>query len=105
MYMAVQVESEFDVTGPVKVFKSSDIAERAFCDTCGSNLWFKITENGPMNGQHQMAAGLFENAGGGDLKLELNIERKPQGYAFAGERRQLTHAQEMALRAPKDGSE
>ena len=101
MYMAVQVEPEFKATGPVKEYTSSDMASRAFCDTCGSNLWFRITEDGPMHGQVQMAAGLFENAGGGALRLELNIEGKPKGYAFAGERRQMTHAEEMAMRRAK----
>ncbi len=98
MYMAVQVEPDFAVDGPVQEFTSSDKARRAFCQKCGSNLWFLITEDGPMNGQVQMAAGLFEDAGGGALRLELNIERKPEGYAFEGERRQLTLAEEMALR-------
>lgn len=101
MYMAMQMEPDFEVTGPATTFVSSDTAERAFCRTCGSNLWFKITEDGPMHGQVQMAAGLFENAGDAALKLELNIERKPDGYAFEGQRRQLTRAEEMAMRAPQ----
>lgn len=98
MYMALQVEPDFQVDGPFREFTSSDMARRAFCQTCGSNLWFRITEDGPMHGQIQMAAGLFDESGGGALRLELNIERKPKGYAFEGERRRMTHAEEMALR-------
>lgn len=40
-----------------------------------------------------MAAGLFENAGGGTLALELFVDRRPEGYALAGEHRSMTEAQ------------
>ena len=91
--------------GPVKVFRSSDWAERAFCETCGSPIFYRITAPGPMQGQVQMAAGLFDNAADTKLGLELYIDRKPQGYAFEGERRQMTEADVIAAFAPASNGE
>ncbi len=90
------------VQGPVKVFRSSDWAERAFCETCGSALWYRLTAEGPEQGQYQLAAGLFENAAGLELKLEVFVDRKPDGYAFAGEQRTMTEAEIVAMYAPPE---
>ena len=49
-----------------------------------------------MHGETQMAAGLFEDTGNA-LKLELFIDKKPEGYAFAGERRQMTETEVVAM--------
>lgn len=42
----------------VSIYKSSDWAERAFCGTCGSNLWFRFLPTGTRG----FAAGLFAGA-------------------------------------------
>ena len=101
-YMSFPAEPGYAALGPVKTYKSSDWAERAFCDDCGSSLWYRLTAPGEMHGQTQMAAGLFDNAGGNTLKLELFIDKKPEGYAFEGERRQMTEAEVMAMYAPSE---
>ncbi len=101
-YVSFPAEPGYAALGPVRTYTSSDWAERAFCEECGSNLWYRITLPGEMHGQTQIAAGLFENAGGNPLKLELYIDKKPEGYAFAGERRQMTEAEVMAMYAPSE---
>ena len=90
--------------GPLKVLESSDWARRAVCAECGSPLWYEL-KAGPYAGQRQVAAGLFPDAAGMPLKLEVYIDRKPHGYAFegAGRRRQMTEADVIAMFAPKDG--
>ena len=93
MLVTFPAQPGYAALGPVKTFTSSDWAERAFCEVCGSALWYRITLPGEMHGQTQMAAGLFDNAAGNDLKLELYIDKKPGGYAFNGERRQMTKAE------------
>jgi len=101
-FIAMETEQgSVRVTGPVKQFQSSDWAERAFCGTCGSNLWYRITAPGPMHGQYQLAAGLFD-VNGMHLGLEVFIDAKPDAYAFAGERRQMTAQECFDLFAPKD---
>ncbi|WP_171177811.1 GFA family protein [Ruegeria sp. HKCCD8929] len=102
MLVSFPSEPGYAALGPVKTYASSDWAERAFCGECGSALWYRITLPGEMHGQTQMAAGLFENAGGNALKLELFIDKKPEGYAFEGERRQMTEAEVMAMYAPSE---
>jgi hypothetical protein len=68
--------------GPVKTFASSGWAERAWCDACGSTLWYKVTL--PGHERYSVAAGLFDNAGGFKLAKEIYIDRKPEGFDFAG---------------------
>ncbi len=104
MLMTFPTEPGYAALGPVKTFTSSDWAERAFCSECGSALWYRITLPGEMHGHTQMAAGLFDNAAGGPLKLELYIDKKPEGYAFVGERRQMTKVEVEAMYAqPQEG--
>ncbi|SDE33017.1 GFA family protein [Ruegeria marina] len=102
MLITFQAEPGYAALGPIQVYQSSDWAERAFCGQCGSALWYRITAPGQMHGQTHMAAGLFENAGGNALKLELYIDKKPEGYAFADERRQMTQAEVEAMYAPSE---
>lgn len=100
--MAMEAEAgSVTVEGPVTVFQSSDWAERAFCETCGSNLWYRITAPGPGHGQYQLASGLFD-VNGMHLGLELFIDSKPGAYAFAGERKQMTAQECFDMYAPKD---
>ncbi len=86
--------------GPIKVYQSSDWAERAFCEVCGSNLWYRITAEGLAHGVHQLSAGLFD-VNGMHLSLEVFIDGKPDAYAFEGERKQMTGQEVMSLYAPK----
>jgi len=97
MLVTFEAEPGYAALGPVKTYTSSDWAERAFCADCGSALWYRLTLPGEMHGQTQMAAGLFANGAGQPLKLELFIDKKPDGYAFAGERKQMTTAEFEAL--------
>lgn len=83
------------VTGPVKARQSSDWAERAWCDECGSILWYHLTV--PGREFYAVSAGLFENSGGFELTKEIYIDRKPEGYAFAGKRTIMTKHEVEAL--------
>ena len=90
--------------GPVKSRAFSDWAERAWCDDCGSTLWYRVTAAGPMQGTTYLAAGLFENAGGLTLASEIYIDRKPEGYAFAGDHPVRTQAEvEATFASPPEG--
>lgn len=89
---------DVQATGPVEVYRSSEWAERAFCRTCGSTLWYGTTHDGARN----LSAGLFENAAGGTLKMEFFADNCPQGYAFAGDHKKLTASETIALFAPEE---
>lgn len=89
-----------EVAGPVKTFVSSDWAERAWCDTCGSTLWYKLTL--PGQERYSVSAGLFEDAGGLELTREIFIDCKPRGYGFAGTHEVMTKAEVEAMFADFD---
>ncbi len=99
-FASIDVDQEtLEVSGPVTRFQSSDWAERAFCATCGSTLWYGTLHDGHRN----MAAGLFENAGGATLSLEFFADQCPDGYALAGTHRKMTRDETIALFAPDEG--
>lgn len=99
-FCSVEVDQDtLHVTGPVKTYRSSDWAERGFCAECGSTLWYRTVHDGVRN----MAAGLFENAGGAKLSLEFFSDQCPTGYALSGTHRKMTTDETIALFAPKDG--
>lgn len=87
------------VDGPATSFRSSDRAERGFCTQCGSTLWYAIVETGERN----LSAGLFPDAGGGEMKYEFFADLCPGGYALAGAHRRLNTDEMIALIAPNDG--
>lgn len=87
------------INGPVKMFKSSDWAQRAFCDTCGSTLWYGAQHDGSRN----LAAGLFANAGKVPLAREYFVDVCMIGNGFAGDHEKLTRQQTFALFAPDEG--
>jgi len=87
------------VTGPAEVFRSSEWAERAFCRTCGSTLWYGTVHDGARH----LSAGLFDNAGGAPMKLEFFVDQCPQGYAFVGDHKKLSRQDTIALFAPNEG--
>lgn len=83
--MGIEVPSErVQIDGPLKTHRSSAIGERAWCDTCGSAVWFRYPE-GPEAGYFELAPGLFDNAGGARLVRIVYADRAPDGYALAGE--------------------
>ncbi len=91
-------------TGPVKRKHTSPWAERAWCDDCGSCLYYRITAPGPMQGQVHLSAGLFPDAGDLRLASEIYIDRKPKGYAFAGDLPAMTKAEVEAMFSDPEGS-
>lgn len=93
-YISVMTDqSATKAAGPVKIFRSSDWAERAFCAECGSTIWYSTVHDGA----RYLSAGLFENAGGASLELEYYADNCPQGYALAGDHKRMTKAETIAF--------
>jgi hypothetical protein len=100
MFMSIPTDpASIEVDGPVRTFRSSDWAERAFCDTCGSALWYMTVHDQT----RQLAAGLFEDAAGNTLAVEFFGDQCPQGYALGGDHRRMTAAETLAMFA-REGS-
>lgn len=94
MFMSLAtVPGSETVDGPAQSFRSSDWAERGFCRTCGSTLWYGTVADGARH----LAAGLFDNAAGAPLKLEFFADRCPQGYSLAGTHRKMSTQETIAM--------
>ncbi len=100
MYMSLPTDpASVAVDGPVQVYRSSDWAERAFCETCGSALWYALVSDRV----RQLAAGLFDNAAGSSLAVEYFEDKTPAGYDLAGDHKRMSKADCIAMFAPKEG--
>lgn len=90
----------------IRTYKSSDWAERGFCGICGSGLFYRIAPGDILpEGMLSLSAGSLDDLSGLPLTQEVYIDCKPGGYAFAGERRQLTEQDVLdSISAPAEGS-
>jgi hypothetical protein len=94
MFISIDTGQEgMEITGPARSFRSSDWAERGFCESCGSTLWYGTVHEGARH----LAAGLFANAGDGTMKLEFFADRCPSGYRLAGDHKRLSTEETIAL--------
>jgi hypothetical protein len=87
--------TEVDVEDPaaLAVYVSSDWAQREFCRTCGSSLFWRMR-----GGEGHVAVSMqaFDDVSPFAFAEEIFIDEKPALYAFAGERPRLTGAEVMA---------
>ncbi len=100
IYVAVRVPvggMTFASEETLGLYTSSDWAERGFCKTCGSSLFYRMTAPGPMQGDMHVGLGTFDDANGVPLTGEIFIDRKPDGYAFAGDTVKMTEQEIVAM--------
>lgn len=93
-FLGIQCGTEIEIEGEDRItrFRSSEWAERGFCGSCGSNLFYHYI---PL-GTYSFAAGLFADDALEPLSEEIFIDEKPPYYAFAGDSRKMTGAEVMA---------
>ncbi len=88
-------------TETVSRIQSSDWAERAFCNKCGTPLYYHLTAEGPMSADLELPIGLLDDAGGLTMTNEIFIDQKPDSFTYAGEgRHTMTRAETFAKYAP-----
>lgn len=101
LFICVPAEAaDVAVTGPVVRYPSSDFAERAFCGTCGSHLWFRMHEG---DGHFAIMPGLFDGALDLPLRSEIYTDRAMRGLALPGEHRRASRAEYEATNAHVTG--
>ena len=93
MAMACGTDVVLEGEQNISLYDSSQWAERAFCRTCGSHLFYRLKDSG----EHIVAPGLFDDAQGLVFDHQVFIDEKPGYYAFAGVTRELTGAEVFAL--------
>lgn len=77
-------------------YKSSDWAERGFCKTCGSTLFYRLLDGGMIMGE----SGSFDMPKGLKITEHYFIDEKPDYYDIADDAPQLTGAEVFAKYAP-----
>jgi len=86
--LAVDCVTEVSFSGEeyIKVYSSSDWAERGFCGQCASHLFYRLKENN----QHIMPVGLFEKLDDIEFDHQVFIDDKPKYYDFANKTKNIT---------------
>lgn len=79
----------------ITVYASSPWAERAFCNQCGTHLYYKLLATGDFF----VPAGLFEPEDF-ELATQIYIDKKPGYYSFANQTPVLTEQQVIEQYAP-----
>lgn len=72
---------EIEISGAVSWFRSSEKAERGFCATCGSALFYR-----PIGAEHiAVAAGSVDMPTGMTLTHHIYVNHKADWYEIAGD--------------------
>ena len=86
-FFAVDCGSEHEIKGEefLSVYDSSDWAQRAFCKSCGTNLFYKLKQNS----QHIVSSEIFNQL---TLKFDhqIFIDEKPNYYEFSNKTKNMT---------------
>lgn len=77
-------------------YRSSDWAERGFCKTCGTTLFYFLVPAST----YMMSVGAFDDQSPFRLVREIFIDAKPDGYALAGDHPRWTAAETFARLSP-----
>lgn len=72
-------------------YRSSDWAERGFCKQCGSLLFYRLLKSD----DYELCIGVFDDQSGLKLASEIFVDRKPEGFALAGDHPRLTEAETL----------
>ena len=93
LFVAEVASVTFENSGNIGRFDSSSWAERAFCKTCGTNLYYRLKQAD----KFFVSVGSFDQASAFQLAGEIFIDHKPDGYAIAGEHPRLTEEETLKL--------
>lgn len=94
--MAVDTDDAlaFEADGPLVWYRSSDWAERGFCRTCGTSLFYRLVEQ---PGHVAISAGTLDDPGAlARIERHIFVDEKPGFYEFADDTPRLTGAEAMA---------
>ncbi|PHZ85547.1 GFA family protein [Paremcibacter congregatus] len=97
-YMEIDCGTDvvFEGTENIALFNSSQWAERGFCRSCGSHLFYHLKETN----QHMMQVGLFDDDEAFQFTHQVFVDEKPAYYSFANHTEDMTGAEVFAKFAP-----
>lgn len=88
---------DFDGVESISTFGSSDWAERGFCRTCGTHLFYRLKQDA----HYAIPVGLFEESNRWALAEQIFIDQKPSFYSFSEKTRDLTGEEALAQYSEK----
>ncbi|MBY8965201.1 MULTISPECIES: GFA family protein [Pseudomonadota] len=93
-FLAVQCEGELQFEGGehIATYQSSQWAERGFCNSCGTHLYYRLREGNT----YALPVGLLQEQQAWAFTEEIFIDEKPDFYSFAQETKKLTGAEVFA---------
>jgi hypothetical protein len=83
------------------VYRSSEWAERCFCKTCGTALFYRLVDKD----FYAVSAEAFDDRSAFTLASEIFIDEKPAYYAFANPTKKMTGAEVFAEFAGPDAGQ
>ncbi|MEL6232920.1 MAG: GFA family protein [Pseudomonadota bacterium] len=83
----------FNEDAPIGVYRSSDWAERGFCQKCGSTLFFRMRGSDRVG----LSPGLLDDMNGIALTSEMFFEDQPDGYCLSAVPRRITKSEANAM--------
>lgn len=94
-FMEINCGNTVEIQGEdhIAVYDSSDWAERGFCRTCGTHLFYRLKDTQ----EHMIPVGLFEEDAGLTLALQVFIDQKPPYYGFDKKTAVMTAAEIFAM--------
>jgi hypothetical protein len=92
--LAVDCGSDIAFQGAdhISIYASSQWAERAFCQDCGSHLFYRLKHDG----KHIVPVGLFRDGPAFHLDHQIFIDEKPDYFSFANVTHNMTGAEVFA---------
>lgn len=92
--LAIDCSTNVEIDGEehVAAYDSSEWAQRAFCDRCGTHLFYRLKENN----QYVVPIGLFDDPAEVSFESQIFIDEKPEYYAFANKTTFMTGAEVFA---------
>lgn len=103
-FLSVYVaQADVTLTGrdTITIANTSDWAERAFCNACGTPLWYHIKGSDHLG----LSAGLLDNPTDLTLKREYYVDKMSCIHALPDTRIQMTEAEAIAMFAPPQEGE
>jgi hypothetical protein len=98
-YMSVHLESKdvnIEGSDDIRTFRSSDWAERGFCGTCGTHLFYRLVQSG----DYALPVGLFQDGTRFEFQEQIFVDEKSASYEFANDTSKLTGAEVFAKYLP-----
>ncbi|WP_251357798.1 GFA family protein [Kangiella sp. TOML190] len=82
----------------IRIYDSSEWAERAFCGNCGTQLFYRLKQNQ----EYYIPVDLFDKPVSPSFTTQYFVDQKPSTYAFADSTHNMTSEQFYALFAKEE---